>query len=170
MFLRGVDPDIENIQTIWLKSEAIPTPVSEFSPLDPPRPKSLPLSCQRQTRNPGIPMPIPDALRTAAETHLDRYCVGLISQHAQNKVRIVYLAKGMIITLFSRGPIGRTRPSGSSPMSPGSGTQTALGRCITGTGTGNGTPTILFPYPGLRGGAAGDQGKPDGDMLGLKGC
>ena len=82
-------------------------PVSEFGTgvsLDPPRPTSLPLSHQRQTRNPGIPMPIPDSIRTAAETHLDRYCVGLIPKHVQDKIRLGYLAKGMAITLFELRP------------------------------------------------------------------
>lgn len=32
-------------------------------------------------------MPIPDAIRTEAEAHLDRYCVDLIPKHAQDKVR-----------------------------------------------------------------------------------
>lgn len=75
--------------------------MSEFSPLDPPRPNSLPQSNQRQTWNPRIPMPIPDDIRTAAEAHLDRYCVGLIPKHAQDKIRIRHTAKGMAITSSS---------------------------------------------------------------------
>lgn len=49
-------------------------------------------------------MPIPDAIRTEAEAHLDRYCVDLIPQHARDKVRIGYIAKGMAITLFEQRP------------------------------------------------------------------
>ena len=49
-------------------------------------------------------MPIPDDIRTEAEAHLDRYCVGLIPKHVQDKVRIGYLAKGMAITLFEQRP------------------------------------------------------------------
>jgi len=49
-------------------------------------------------------MPIPDAIRTEAEAHLDRYCVGLIPKHAQDKVCIGYIVKGMAITLFEQRP------------------------------------------------------------------
>ncbi len=49
-------------------------------------------------------MPIPDASRTAAEAHLDRYIVNLIPMHVQDKVRVGYIAKGMAITLFEQRP------------------------------------------------------------------
>ena len=49
-------------------------------------------------------MPIPDSIRVAAEAHLDRFIVNLIPKHAQNKVRIGYVAKGMAITLFEQRP------------------------------------------------------------------
>lgn len=45
-------------------------------------------------------MPIPDDIRTEAEAHLDRYIVNLVPEHAQDKVRIGYIAKGMAITVF----------------------------------------------------------------------
>ena len=49
-------------------------------------------------------MPIPESIRTEAEAHLDRYVVNLVPPHAQNKVHIGYLVKGMAITLFERRP------------------------------------------------------------------
>lgn len=49
-------------------------------------------------------MPIPDPIRTAAEAHLDRYCIGLIPKHVQDKIRIGYVAKGIVITLFEQRP------------------------------------------------------------------
>lgn len=49
-------------------------------------------------------MPIPDAIRTAVEAHLDRYVVNLVPKHTQDKVRIGYIAKGMAITLFEQRP------------------------------------------------------------------
>ena len=49
-------------------------------------------------------MPIPDSIRTEAEAHLDRYIVNLVPKHAQDKVRIGYVAKGMAITLFEQRP------------------------------------------------------------------
>ncbi len=49
-------------------------------------------------------MPIPDSIRTAAEAHLDRYVVNLVPPHAQDKVRIAYIAKAMAITLFEQRP------------------------------------------------------------------
>lgn len=45
-------------------------------------------------------MPILDSIRAAAEAHLDQYIANLIPEHAQDKVRIGYLAKGMAISLF----------------------------------------------------------------------
>lgn len=49
-------------------------------------------------------MPIPDDIRTEAEAHLDRYIVNLVPEHAQDKVRIGYIAKGMAITVFEQRP------------------------------------------------------------------
>lgn len=46
---------------------------------------------------------------------------------------------------------------------------TTHGRCIGGTETVMARLRSPSPYPGLRGGAAGDSGGPDGDLLGLKG-
>ena len=49
-------------------------------------------------------MPIPDSIRTEAEAYLDRYIVNLVPKHAQSKVRIGYIAKGLAITLFEQRP------------------------------------------------------------------
>lgn len=49
-------------------------------------------------------MPIPDEVRMAAERELDDYCRDAIPEHAQDRVRIGYLAKGMTITLFEIRP------------------------------------------------------------------
>lgn len=49
-------------------------------------------------------MPIPDSIRATTEAYLDRFIVNRVPKHAQNKVRIGYIAKGMIITLFEQRP------------------------------------------------------------------
>ena len=49
-------------------------------------------------------MPIPDDIRSVAETHLDQFCLGLIPIHVRDKVRVGYVAKGMAITLFEQRP------------------------------------------------------------------
>lgn len=62
------------------------------------------MSYQRQTRNPRIPIPSPDDIRTAVEAHLDRYIINLVPRPAQAKVRIGYVAKGMAITFSEQRP------------------------------------------------------------------
>ena len=49
-------------------------------------------------------MPIPNDIRTEAEAYLDRYILNLVPPHAQDKVRIGYIANGMAITLFEQRP------------------------------------------------------------------
>lgn len=106
-----------------------------------------------------------------SRAHLDQYIANLIPKHAQDKVRIGYIPGEWPSPSSSNGQVGRTRLPRPSPTSPGLGTasQTAPRRCTAGTGTTNGTSTTPAPNAGLRGGAAGDQGRPDGDLLGLKG-
>ncbi len=49
-------------------------------------------------------MPIPENIRIRAEHILDKYCIEAIPEHAQDQIRIGYLAKGMTITLFEIRP------------------------------------------------------------------
>ena len=71
-------------------------------PLPAPKAYLVPSTPGRTLQRPH--MPIPDAIRTEAESHLDHYCVGLIPKHAQDKARIGYIVMGMAITLSEQRP------------------------------------------------------------------
>ena len=49
-------------------------------------------------------MPIPKEIRLSAEKVLDEYCQSAVPEHAQDKLRLGYLSRGMAITFFEMRP------------------------------------------------------------------